>query len=89
MIDALPAYADVIGRCCRKLKEYGEFYFDGRFTVLDTSPLPPSVVRGEFLNKDGTKLLTVLHNAGGKPATVNGRVLPAGHLSFEVTQIKE
>jgi len=51
-LDANPACADVIGRCCRKMKEYGEFYFDGRFTVRDTSPLPPGVVRGEFLNKD-------------------------------------
>ena len=49
-IDAAPAYADVIGRCCKKMKKYGEFYFDGRFTVRDTSPLPAGVVRGEFLN---------------------------------------
>ena len=86
-LDANPAYADVIGRCCRKLKEYGEFYFDGRFTVRDTSPLPPGVVRGEFLNKDGTKLLTVLHNASSKPATVKGVTYPPGNLSFNITSL--
>ena len=84
-IDAAPAYADVIGRCCRKMRKYGEFYFDGRFTVRDTSPLPAGVLRGEFLDKDGSRLLTVLHNTGKKPAAVNGKVLPAGQLSFNVT----
>ena len=44
-----------------------------------------SVVRGEFLNKDGTKLLTVLHNASGKPATVKGVSYPPGNLSFNIT----
>ena len=86
-IDAVPAYAEVIGRCCKKMREYGEFYFDGRFTVRDTSPLPPGVVRGEFLNADGTKLLTVLHNAGKKAAVVGEKTLPAGHLSFDVTSV--
>ena len=84
-IDAVPAYADVIGRCCKKMRKYGEFYFDGRFTVRDMSPLPPGVLRGEFLNKDGSRLLTVLHNVGKKPATVTGTTLPADHLSFDVT----
>ena len=87
-IDAAPAYAETIGRCCRKMRKFGEFYFDGRFTVRDMSPLPSGVVRGEFLNKDGTKLLTVLHNAGKKQATVNGKLLPAGHLSFDVTDAR-
>ena len=87
-IDAAPAYAETIGRCCRKMRKFGEFYFDGRFTVRDTSPLPSGVVRGEFLNKDGTKLLTVLHNAGKKQVTVNGKSLPAGHLSFDVTDAR-
>ena len=71
------------------MREYGEFYFDGRFTVRDTSPLPPGVVRGEFLNGDGTKILTVLHNAGKKAAKVNGKNLPAGHLSFDVTDMRQ
>lgn len=84
-IDAAPAYADVIGYCTRKMKEYGEFYFDGRFTVRDASPLPAGVSRGEFLNKDGTRLLTVLHNAGRKNVTVKGRKIPAGQLSFDVS----
>ena len=88
-LDANPAYADIIGRCCRKLNEYGEFYFDGLFTVHDTSPLPPGVVRGEFLNKDGTKLLTVLHNASGKTATVNGVSYPAGNLSWNITSLND
>ena len=69
----------------RVVSDYGEFYFDGRFTVLDTSPLPPGVVRGEFLNKDGTKLLTVLHNASGKLATVKGVLYLPGNLSFNIT----
>ena len=43
------------------------------------------VVRGEFLNKDGTKILTVLHNASGKPAMVKGVSYPPGNLSFNIT----
>ena len=58
---------------------------DNRSKVLDTSPLPPGVVCGEFLNKDGTKLLTVFHNASGKPATVKGVSYPPGNLSFNIT----
>ena len=56
--------------------------------MRDTTPLPPGVLRGEFLNKDGTKLLTVLHNTGKKPTTINGKNLPAGHLSFNVSDMR-
>ncbi|NLS93749.1 MAG: hypothetical protein GXX96_16435 [Planctomycetaceae bacterium] len=86
-IDTCPAYAEVIGRCVRKMQKYPAFYFDGRFTVRDTSPLPGGVVRGEFLDASGTRILTVLHNVGSQPAEVAGRKLPAGHLSFDVQQV--
>lgn len=86
-LDADPKYAAVIGWCTAKMKEYGEFYFDGRFTARDVSPLPTGVRRGEFLNADGTQVLTVFLNTGHKPVKIGTNKLAAGEMVFTVKEV--
>ena len=66
----------------------GESYVDGTFTVVDSTVLPRAVKRGDFLNADGTKLLTVWYNTSKKPyRTGKGKlVLKPGELKFVVSK---
>jgi hypothetical protein len=57
-----PEYAKHMGWCAKKLEEYADYFFDGRFTVLDTSELPYYVKRSEWYSADGKKILRVLYN---------------------------
>ena len=86
-LDADPKYAAVIGWCTAKMKEDGEFYFDGRFTVRDVTPLPTGVRRGEFLNAAGTQVLTVFLNTGHKPVKIGTNKLAAGEMAFTVKEV--
>lgn len=61
-----PKYAAMIGWYTSKLNEYGEFFFDGKFTVIDRSPLPYYIKRTEWLSADGKKVMRVLYNATDK-----------------------
>ena len=58
-----PKYAEMIGFYTEHLNRYGDFYYDGRFTVIDRSPLPYYVKRTEWLSADGSKVMRVLYNA--------------------------
>ena len=86
LIDEDPPYARVVKECTDLMRKYGEFYFDGTFTVVDSTVLPRAVKRGDFLNADGTKLLTVWYNTSKKPyKTGKGKlVLKPGELKFVV-----
>ena len=86
IIDRDEPYARVVKECTDLMRKYGEFYFDGTFTVVDSTVLPRAVKRGDFLNADGTKLLTVWYNTLKKPyRTGKGKlVLKPGELKFVV-----
>lgn len=58
-----PDYAEMIGWYTSTMDKYGEYYYDGKYTVIDNSPLPNYIKRGEYLNADGSKVLKVLYNA--------------------------
>lgn len=76
-------YAEVIGFYTEHLDRYGEFFYDGRFTVVDTSALPYYIKRGEFLSADGKRVLRILYNASDKPATACGSDLAPDEMKFE------
>lgn len=61
-----PKYAEMIGWYTSKLNEHGDFFYDGRFTVIDRSPLPYYIKRTEWLSADGSKVMRVLYNATDK-----------------------
>ena len=86
LIDEDPPYARVVKECTDLMRKYGEFYFDGTFTVVDSTVLPRAVKRGDFLNADGTKRLTVWYNTSKKPykAGKDKLVLKPGEMKFVV-----
>lgn len=79
-----PVYAEAIGRYTARLCEYGDFFFHGRFTVLDRSSLPYWVKRTEWLSSDGSRILRILYNASSRPVTACGEGLEADEMKFEV-----
>ncbi len=80
-----PKYAEAIGRYTSLLDSYGNYYFDGRFTVIDTSSLPAGVFRSEWVSDDGDSLLTVLYNSTDKLQVVQGTPIAANDMSFTIT----
>lgn len=82
IIDKEPAYAKVVKECTDLMRKYGEFYFDGTFTVVDGAVLPRPIKRGDFLNADKSKRLTVWYNTSKKPYKANGVTLKPGELKF-------
>ena len=80
-----PEYAEPMGWCASKLDEWGDYFYDGRFTVIDTSELPYYVKRSEWYNADGSKILRILYNAADRtPAKVCGVSLEADEMRFDV-----
>ncbi|MBQ4298609.1 MAG: hypothetical protein II771_09960, partial [Clostridia bacterium] len=80
-----PEYARVIEWCTGKMKEYGDFFFDGRYTVLDVSALPASVRQSEFESADGRRILRVLYNLSDREETeARGVRLAPGEMKFEI-----
>ena len=83
-----PQYAELMGWCASKLEEYSDFFFDGRFTVIDDSPLPYYVKRSEWISSDGTRLLKVLYNAAvNTTARVDGLALAPDEMRFIITPL--
>ena len=80
-----PEYARVIEWCTGKMKEYGDFFFDGRYTVLDVSALPAFVRQSEFESADGKRILRVLYNLSDREETeTRGVRLAPGEMKFEI-----
>ena len=85
-----PAYAEPMGWCASKLDEYGDFFYYGKFTVLDTSELPYYVKRSEWYNADGSKVLRVLYNAAERStAVVCGLRLGPDEMRFDIFDVKD
>ncbi len=77
-------YAAIVEEYTTYLNKYGEFYFDGLFTVIDTSKLPYYIKRGEFYNADKSKVLRVLYNASNDSTDVCGITLAADEIRFDI-----
>ena len=78
-----PKYAEAIGRYTSSLNEWGAYFYDGRFTVIDRSPLPWWVKRSEWLSADGKTVLRILYNASSSPVEACGVLLGADEMRFQ------
>ncbi len=88
-IGADEGYSAMVKEYSDYMNKYSEFYFDGLFTVIDTSKLPYYIKRGEFYNADKTKVLRVLYNASDDKAEVSGVTLEGDTLRFDVFDAAE
>lgn len=80
-----PKYASEIGNYTSVLNKYADFMLHGRFTVIDTSPLPYYIKRGEYYSADGTKVLRILYNAAKETTeSVCGVTLAPDEMRFDV-----
>ncbi len=71
-----------------KLDEYGEFYYYGKFTVIDTTPLPYHIKRAEYLSEDGQRVMRVLYNASSSECEACGLTLAPDEMKYEIFNIK-
>lgn len=79
-----PKYAEQIGFYTENLDKYGDFYYDGTYTMIDHSRLPKTLRRGEYLSKDGKTVMRVLYNGSTKPAKTGGITLRPDELRYDI-----
>ncbi|MBQ7661209.1 MAG: hypothetical protein IJS44_04070 [Clostridia bacterium] len=83
-LDRDEAYAKEIGFYTEHLDRYGEFFYDGKFTVIDTAKLPYYIKRGEYLSADGKRVMRVLYNASKEEAKACGATLAPDEVRFDI-----
>ena len=88
-LDKDPKLAEAVKRYTDKLYEYREFFFDGQYTVLDDRLLPKHFKRGEYLSKDGTKVLRVLLNGSDHEDCAFDVGLAADEIRFDVFDLQD
>ena len=84
-----PKYAEQIGMYTSNLDKYGEFYYDGTYTVIDTSELPLTLKRGEYLSKDGKRVMRVMYNGGKETVKIAGIKLRPDELRYDIFDTEE
>ncbi len=85
-----PDYAKAVGEYTTLLDKYGEFFYDGRFTVMDTSPLPYYLKRTEWLDSDGSRVMRILYNASDKEISgYHGITLAPGEIRFDIFKTED
>lgn len=83
-VDRDPKYAEMVKWYTDKLTEYAEFFMDGTYTVLDDRPFPKHMKRGEFISRDGSRVLRVLFNGSSHDETLYGVKLDPEEVRFDV-----
>jgi len=83
-LDSAPLYAAAIKEYTDVLAKYHEFMIDGKFTCIDSTPLPPYSRRGEFISADGTKVLRILYNPLEMEAKYGDITLGADEMRFDI-----
>ena len=79
----------MIGWYTRNLNKYGDFYYDGRFTVIDTSELPYYIKRTEWLSADGKRVMRVLYNASDKESATCGVTLGPDEVRYDIFETEK
>ncbi len=77
-------YAEAIAFYTEHLDRYGEFYYYGRFTVIDTSELPYYIKRTEYYDSEGKRVMRVLYNASGDEQSACGVTLAPDEMRYEI-----
>ncbi len=88
-LDRSPKYAAVAAYYTSVLEKYKEFMMLGTYTVIDTSPLPYYVKRGEYYDQARRRVLRILYNASDAPVTVCGRKLGGDEMVFDIFELEE
>lgn len=85
-----PVYAEKMGWCASRLDEYGEFFYHGRFTVLDTRERPYYLKMSEWYSPDGSKVMRVLYNAADrKTAAFDNVELQPDEMRFDIFNARD
>lgn len=82
-----PVYAEEVGKYTEILNRYGDYMLHGTFTITERTPANEWVKCGEYIHKDGHKLLRVLYNMSDKVAEAYGVILTADELYFEEIEL--
>jgi len=77
-------YAEAIGFYTEHLDRYGEFYYYGSFTVIDTSDLPYYIKRGEYYDAEKKRVMRVLYNASRDAVTVSGVCIGPDEMRYDI-----
>lgn len=78
-----PAYAAQVGWYTQMLNQYADYLLRGTFTVTDHAPLAEGIKCGEYIHKDGGKLLRILYNITDEPVEAFGEILDTDEIRFE------
>ena len=83
-IDRDPDYAAAVKQYCGLLKQYEDYLLYGTFTLTDeVLGFPDEVKCGEYVHREGKKLLRVLYNASDKETKAGTLLLRPDELHFE------
>ncbi len=77
-------YAEAIAFYTEHLDKYGEFYYYGSFTVLDTGELPYYIKRTEYYDADGSRVMRVLYNASRDTQSACGVTLAPDEMRYDI-----
>ncbi len=88
-LDRSPRYAAAAAYYTSVLEKYKKFMLLGTYTVIDNSPLPYYVRRGEYLDQTGDRILRILYNASDSPVTAGGRDLGGDEMVFDLFDKEE
>ena len=82
-------YAEAIAFYTERLDKYGEFYYYGSFTVIDTSDLPYYIKRAEYYDADKKRIMRVLYNASRDEQTACGVTLAPDEMRYDIFECEE
>lgn len=82
-------YAEAIAFYTEHLDRYGEFYYYGDFTVIDTEELPYYIKRTEYYNADRSRVMRVIYNASKEEQTVCGVSVGADEMRYDIFDAAE
>lgn len=77
-------YARAIAFYTEHLDRYGEFYYYGSFTVIDTTALPYYIKRTEYYDAEEKRVMRVLYNASKDAVEVCGVTLESDEMRYDV-----
>ena len=83
-LDRSPKYAEIVKYYTSVLEKYRDFMLLGTYTVIDVSPLPYYVKRGEYRDRSGKHILRILYNASDSQTAACGEALAPDEMRFDI-----
>ena len=82
-------YAQAIAFYTEHLDKYGEFYYYGSFTVIDTTALPYYIKRTEYYDSEKKRVMRVLYNASRDTHEACGVTLEPDEMRYDIFDADE